>query len=137
MHEWLHSDLADPSIASHRYSLVAQTIGYCVYTYESGQHPCLKSLRKAKDAGLFRSAIYGETVCKDQMSTTGSVVVRSANDVAEEVRRQALVSAGETCYGVGGIIVENKTGKIIKAWGNRAQGKLKSGEFYPLDPSNH
>jgi len=71
------------------------------------------------------------------MGSSTPVVLRSANDAADEVRRQALISASESCYGVGGIIVENGTGKIIKAWGNRAQGRLKSGEYYPLDPSNH
>ena len=63
--------------------------------------------------------------------------VASANAAAERVREQAELAASVSCYGIGGMIVENKTGRIIKAWGNRAQGELKSGEFYPLDPSNH
>jgi cytosine deaminase len=63
--------------------------------------------------------------------------VVSANDAAERVREQAELAASVSCYGIGGIIIENKTGRIINAWGNRAQGRLKSGEYYPLDPSNH
>lgn len=63
--------------------------------------------------------------------------VISANDAADRVRAQAEAAADVSCYGIGGMIVENQTGRIIRAWGNRAQGKLKSGEYYPLDPSNH
>jgi tRNA(Arg) A34 adenosine deaminase TadA len=63
--------------------------------------------------------------------------VTSANDAAQRVQEQAELAASVSCYGIGGIIVENSTGRVIKAWGNRAQGQLKSGEFYPLDPSNH
>jgi cytosine deaminase len=63
--------------------------------------------------------------------------VTSANDAADRVRAQAEAAADVSCYGIGGMIVENNTGRIIRAWGNRAQGQLKSGEYYPLDPSNH
>lgn len=66
-----------------------------------------------------------------------SLPVTSANDAAERVREQAEIAASVSCYGIGGMIVETKTGRIIKAWGNRAQGELKSGEYYPQDPSNH
>jgi tRNA(Arg) A34 adenosine deaminase TadA len=72
-----------------------------------------------------------------QQKIQGVNPVTSANEAAERVWEQAEIAAGQSCYGIGGMIVENKTGRIIKAWGNRAQGQLKSGEYYPLDPSNH
>jgi hypothetical protein len=52
--------------------------------------------------------------------------VTSANDAADRVRAQAEAAADVSCYGIGGMIVENDTGRIIRTWGNRAQGQLKS-----------
>ena len=63
-----------------------------------------------------------------------------------EVHRQAQIAAGEfpddpnasKSTGVGGAIVENATGRIVHAWGNRVNGQLKSGMWFAsLDPTNH
>ncbi|MFM7136939.1 MAG: hypothetical protein ACKO1M_07710 [Planctomycetota bacterium] len=73
--------------------------------------------------------------------------LRSAEEAAREVHRQAGIAAGEEgqSYGVGGAIVENATGRIIHAYGNRVNGKLREPSsdnptqnwFFPSDPTNH
>ncbi|MEX1115263.1 MAG: hypothetical protein WEB53_08430 [Akkermansiaceae bacterium] len=81
-----------------------------------------------------------------QIAPPAPTVVNSAQAAAEEVHRQAQIAAGEfpddpnasKSYGVGGAIVENVTGRIIHAWGNRVNGKLESGMWFAsLDPTNH
>lgn len=62
----------------------------------------------------------------------------SAQEAAAEVLRQAGIAATEgQSYGVGGAIVENKTGRIIHAFGNRVNGQLKGDWYFPSDPTNH
>lgn len=79
-----------------------------------------------------------------EVSSPTNVV--SAQAAAEEVYRQAQIASGELpddphaskSYGVGGAIVENVTGRIVHAWGNRVNGQLASGMWFaPLDPTNH
>ncbi len=60
---------------------------------------------------------------------------QSAQIVEQQARIATLVSKS---YGVGGMIVENSTGRVIHAFGNRASGALANGtDFFPTDPSNH
>lgn len=66
-----------------------------------------------------------------------TVAIQSADAAGTLVADQAEISADLFCFGVGGAIVENATGRIIRKWGNRAQNQLKSGEYYPFDPTNH
>jgi cytosine deaminase len=72
--------------------------------------------------------------------------LRSAEEAAAEVLRQAQIAAREgQSYGVGGAIVENATGRIIHAYGNRVNGELRQPSqdnstenwFFPSDPTNH
>ena len=72
--------------------------------------------------------------------------LRSAEEAAAEVLRQAQIAADEgQSYGVGGAIVENATGRIIHAYGNRVNGQLRQPSadnptqnwFFPSDPTNH
>ncbi|MGB8853547.1 MAG: hypothetical protein WCC69_08285 [Pirellulales bacterium] len=64
--------------------------------------------------------------------------LRSAQEAAAEVLRQAGIAATDgQSYGVGGAIVENKTGRIIHAFGNRVNGQLKGDWYFPSDPTNH
>jgi cytosine deaminase len=71
--------------------------------------------------------------------------LRSAEEAATAVHEQAGIAAtaGQS-YGVGGAIVENKTGRIIHAYGNRVNAALRPGAattedqwFFPSDPTNH
>ena len=64
--------------------------------------------------------------------------LRSAQEAADEVLEQARRAADDgQSYGVGGAIVENKTGRIIHAYGNRVNGQLKGDWYFPSDPTNH
>ncbi len=63
----------------------------------------------------------------------------SAEHLASLVAEQALIAAKDAkSTGVGGLIVENSTGRVIHAYGNRAIDLLASGEpFSTPDPTNH
>ena len=70
--------------------------------------------------------------------STAPTRLGSAQEAAAEVLRQAGIAATEgQSYGVGGAIVENKTGRIIHAYGNRVNGQLKGDWYFPSDPTNH
>ena len=67
------------------------------------------------------------------------VVQGSAEHFANLVAEQGWIAWNEAkSTGVGGMIVENATGRVIRAWGNRAISLMASGEPYSTpDPTNH
>lgn len=67
--------------------------------------------------------------------TISASAEQSALIVEQQARIATLVSKS---YGVGGMIVENSNGRVIHAFGNRANGQLANGtDFFPTSPSNH
>ena len=67
------------------------------------------------------------------------VLQGSAEHFADLVAEQGWIAWNEAkSTGVGGMIVENATGRVIRAWGNRTISLMESGEPYSTpDPTNH
>ena len=110
----------------------------------SNQVPPFTPARLCRCAAIL--LLVSATLCATGHAQLPPTSVNSAQAAAEEVHRQAQIAAGEfpddpnasKSYGVGGAIVENATGRIVHAWGNRVNGQLKSGMWFAsLDPTNH
>ena len=63
--------------------------------------------------------------------------VTSAQQAAELVLEQVIKASRQGTFAVGGILIENKTGKVIHTAHNRVVSQLRSGDAFPLNPTNH
>ena len=106
--------------------------------------PAISFVRPRLTAAFF--LLVSGLLCATSHALNPPTSVSSAQAAAVEVHRQAQIAAGEfpddpnasKSYGVGGAIVENATGRIVHAWGNRVNGQLASGMWFAsLDPTNH
>jgi tRNA(Arg) A34 adenosine deaminase TadA len=63
--------------------------------------------------------------------------INSAQEAAKKVLEQVKLAAQQGTFAVGGLLVNNETGEIIHTEHNRVIDRLKSGQAFPLDPTNH
>ena len=108
----------------------------------SNETLAILSVRPRLSAAFF--LLVSGLLCATSYALNPPTSVSSAQAAAKEVHRQAQIAAGEfpedpnasKSYGVGVAIVENATGRVVHAWGNRVNGQLKSGMWFAsLDPS--
>lgn len=70
-------------------------------------------------------------------STASNAYVHNAEEAAALALAITTQASNHNAYGVGGIIVENATEKVIKAMENRVVQPLYDGRSYTKDPTAH
>lgn len=101
-------------------------------------------------APIFLTGLLGGSFllgCKSESSSSASVAtvqyVKNSEEAAALVLNMAKMASDSGTFGVGGAIIENATGKVIKTMHNRVMQRLGenlgplSGKPYTSDPTGH